>query len=103
MPALDTNLTQRARDLAHVASILALEASQLAMLHVGEGHASGVAQRAAEQAREAADTLRALAERGAPIEQAMQAAIWSLSAAAVAVTQAKLNTSLDAVRVVAAP
>lgn len=82
----------RARDLAHVAMILAEEASDLALLHTGDGHDSRVALKAAQQAREAADMLRSFA--GAPPEQALQAATWALSAASVALAQAKLNTPL---------
>jgi hypothetical protein len=85
---------KRALDLAVVASILAEEASALALLHSGHGHDSDVAVRAAVQAREAADVLKKLREDGAPAEQTIQAATWALSAAAVALTQAKLNTRL---------
>lgn len=85
----------RATDLAEVAVILAEEASQLALLHVGEGHASRVAARAAAQAKEAATLLRQLAHGGSPPEATLQAATWALSAASVALTQAKLNTTLQ--------
>lgn len=87
-----SRIVTRARDLAHVAMILAQEASELALLHTGEGHDSRVAVKAAAQAREAADLLRGFA--GAPPEQALQAATWALSAASVALAQAKLNTPL---------
>lgn len=87
-------MRRRALDLALVASILAEEASALALLHSGRGHDSEVAARAAKQAKEAADVLRDLHDQEAPAEQTIQAATWALSAAAVALTQAKLNTSL---------
>ena len=86
---------ERARDLAHVAVILAEEASALALLHNGDGHAARVAQRAAGQAKEAAQLLRDLADRATPPEQTLQAATWALSAASVALAQAKLNTPLS--------
>lgn len=87
-------LRQRALDLAEVASILAHEASALALLHSGRGHDSDVAARAAAQTREAASVLRKLHASEAPVEETIQAATWALSAAAVALTQAKLNTTL---------
>lgn len=92
--AMDGRLAKRAGDLANVASILADEAAQLALLHSGEGHESRVASRAALQAKEAAALLRDLTTRGAGAEQTIQAATWALSAAAVALTQAKLRTPL---------
>lgn len=90
-----SSFAQRAHDLAQVAVILAEEASAIALLHVGEGHDSRVAARAAGQAREAAELLRELAGGGARPEETLHVATWALSAASVALTQAKLNTSLS--------
>lgn len=87
-------LAKKAGDLAHIASILADEASALALLNSGDGHEATVARRAAQQAREAATILRGMADHGASFEQIVQAMTWTMSAAAVAVTQAKLNTQL---------
>lgn len=87
-------MTARAREFARIASILAEEASQLALLHSGPGHESDVAARAARQAHEAAEILRHQAEAGGDLEDAVRTATWALSAAAVALTQAKLNTPL---------
>lgn len=93
--AVDANtLRQRAADLAQVAGLLASEAAALALYHSGDGHDAGVAQRAARQAHEAADLLRSLADEKAPVDATLQAATWALSAAAVALTQAKLRTPL---------
>ncbi|MEA3199466.1 MAG: hypothetical protein QOE90_894 [Thermoplasmata archaeon] len=90
-------MAARAGEFARIASILAEEASALALLHSGPGHASKVAARAAQQAHEAAETLRDLAARGADLEESVRVATWALSAAAVALTQAKLNTPLSTV------
>lgn len=84
-------LVTRASELAAIASILAEEASALALLHSGQGHDSAVAVRAAKQAREASDMLQQMARDGAPFEDALQAATWALSAASVALAQAKLR------------
>ncbi|GEM_PF-4360573 len=89
-------LASRAGEFARIASILADEASALALLHSGPGRETHVATRAAEQAREAADSLRHMAETGADFESTVRAATWALSAAAVAMSQAKANTPLSA-------
>lgn len=94
VPSDPNTLRQRAADLAQVAGLLATEAAALALYHSGEGHDSSVAQRAAKQATEAAQLLRELAHDRAPVEATLQAATWALSAAAVAITQAKLGTPL---------
>lgn len=88
-------ITKRAGELADVASILAEEAAQLALIHSGDGHDSRVAARAAAQAKEASQLLRDLSRRGATAEETIQAATWALTSAAVALTQAKLRTPLD--------
>lgn len=80
-----------ARNLARAASALAAEASALALAHSGPGHDAQVALRAAQQAKEAADTLEQMAERGESLDRTMMVATWALSAAAVALTQAKLQ------------
>lgn len=87
-------LASRAGEFARIASILADEASALALLHSGPGRETDVASRAAQQAREAAESLRQMAESGADFESAVRAATWALSAAAVAMSQAKVNTPL---------
>ena len=89
-------LAARAGEFARIASILAEEASDLARIHSGPGHDANVAARAAQQAREAAETLRDMAEKGADLESTVRVATWALSAAAVALAQAKLNTPLTA-------
>lgn len=94
VPSDPNNLRQRAADLAQVAGLLATEAAALALFHSGDGHDADVAHRAAKQATEAADLLRELAHERAPVEATLQAATWALSAAAVALTQAKLRTPL---------
>lgn len=93
-PSDPNSLRERAADLAQVAGLLATEAAALAVFHSGEGHDSAVAHRAAKQATEAAELLRELAHDRAPVEATLQAATWALSAAAVALTQAKLRTPL---------
>lgn len=93
-PTDPNTLRERAADLAQVAGLLATEAAALALYHSGDGHEAGVAQRAAKQATEAAALLRDLAHDKAPVEATLQAATWALSAAAVALTQAKLGTPL---------
>lgn len=89
-----SRLAFRARDLAQVAVILAEEASELALLHMGHGHESRVAVKAAQQAREAAELVRSFTSGASPPEETLQAATWALSAASVALAQAKLNAPL---------
>jgi hypothetical protein len=80
------------KHFAQAAASLAEEASSLALASRGPGHDSDVAVRAAGQAREAALQLSAMADRGASLEAAFSVAAWALSAASVAVTQARAPT-----------
>lgn len=87
-------LKKHAAELAHVASLLAHEASAITRIHCGEGQETDVATRAAAQAEEAASLLTELTRRGAGPDETVSAAIWALTSAAVALTQAKLGTPL---------
>lgn len=88
------DLARTARDLARAASTLAREASAIALDRQGPGHAARVAQRAADQALEAAQTLDRMAESGENLDATIQVATWALTAAAVALTQAKIEAGL---------
>src|SRR5438128_669209 len=83
-------LAHRVQELASVASLIAQEASQLALLHGGDGHDARVAQRAARHANEAARQVHAA---GASADDAIENATWALTSAAVAITQAKLHAA----------
>lgn len=77
------------RHFAEAAASLAEEASHLALAVRGPGHDAEVAKRAARQAQEAAEVLAKMAQDGATLESAFSTAAWALSAAAVAITQAR--------------
>ena len=81
----------RAQRFAEAASALAREASILTLSNLGEGHEAAVALRAAQQTRDAAAALERLAARGGTMDEAMEAATWAMTSAAVALTQAKLQ------------
>ena len=88
---LGVGLERNATELAAVASLLAKEATDLAISHSGERHETSVARRAARHADEASEQLRLLTARGdSDPQHALQTAAWALNAAAVALTQAKL-------------
>ena len=87
-----TTLARRTEQFAEAVSVLAEEASQLALTTLGEGHDAAVAARAADNAREAVERLHALAREEPSMDDVMQAAAWAISSAAVAVAQAKLGT-----------
>lgn len=89
--ACSPETVRRAQRFAQAASVLAQEPSLLTLLNVGACHDSDVALRSARQAQEAAAELERLATEGATLDETLEAAAWAMSAAAVALTQAKLT------------
>lgn len=83
--------TRRAQRFAHAASVLAEEASRVALANLGPGHDVDVAHRAAGQAREAASRLGEMSSEHVTMDTVLQTATWAMVAAAVALGQADVS------------
>lgn len=81
---------QRVHRFAEAVSALADEASRIALADLGVGRSASVAKLAALQAQEAAALLSEIAAReDADLDEAMRAATWAMTSAAIALTQVK--------------